>query len=265
VIVKLKITASLPGELETPCFTELFKKHKYVSKCGVVMATQMLINDQTGDTVIEPAKKYVNTAKRMIDYLFASSVDISLYQPGNSIIPVFKQGNLRASTTRSVSFVPQPRIPLAEMALSLSGNYFLPTSLFPPILPNGGQNGDGWGFTLFPTWGEVFYTINYKISIEIPSASPNPNETIIIRYPGFLESGRSNLLGWDGNNNGKQPFSTLPVSGTTTELSGTISPFEYPQFLGLKVGFDDAGKIRNGTYPTPRIRLLLLVVNFITA
>jgi len=256
VIVKLKIASSLPEELETPCFTELFKKYKYVSKCGVLMATQMLINDQTGDTVIEPAKKYVNTAKKMIDYLFATSVDILLFEtPTANTLSVNKK-LLAEDVARLVVFFPYGN--LKSIPLQKSGfgwlNYYIVTSSW-LVISNGGQDGDGWGFTLFPFFNEILFKVHYKISIYFPVPTSTFSDTK--SFSGFIEVGKSRGLGWDGYNNGLQPISSTFV-GDTVELSGILEPSERPSFAGLKVGFNTLPR----KSATPQISLLYFAIEF---
>ena len=270
VVVKLKITSSVPDEIIIPCFTELFKPYEYLSECGKLIATQYLVDNETGQTLIEPAKKYINTSKRMIDYLFTTSVNIELFETPTTSSVVLAGKNLGApQLNRSVTLISTTPVPYFSGYIGRSdfGNYYLNTASFPP-LPNAenpaAYNGDNWGFTLVPKWEELFYKVRYQLSITIPPASQTvPNEERIVRYPGSVEIGRfSGTYNWDGFRAAKQPFPVLPASGTTTTLTGEIAPVEYPAFLGFKVLFDYGSQIRDGSIPLPQVQILSLIVDF---
>jgi len=259
VIVKLKIESDSPGELEVPCLNNLFKPYKYLSKCGELMATQFLVNNETGETLLRPAKKYVNTAKRMIDYLFATSVNIVLFEnPTNTLNSV---KNL-AESGRLVVFFPfgnETKIRLSIYPYRVVSDYYLETSNFPPI-PRGGQDGDGLGFTLFPEWGETNFKVHYTVSVEILPLNQNDTEDRSDEtYEGFVELGKRSISGWDGFNNTKIPFPSIPRFGTTTVFSGILEPLDYPTFTGFKVGFD---KMFSFVFPYPIVNLLYFAVEF---
>jgi len=260
VLVKLKVTSSLPDEVVVPCFTEMFKPYKYLSKCGNVIATQFLVDNETGKTLIEPAKKYINTSKKMIDYLFATSVNIVLFEDPAQVSTNLVN-NLGALVGRTVVFI--PRTTPKNLTYYDFGNYYLETTGL-PLIPGGGYPGDSWGFTLTPIWAEFAFKVQYEINILIPEATGStPNETRVVRYPGSVEVGRpEGLNAWQGFRGGRQNFNPLPVSGTNVTLSGILSPIEVPSFLGFKVIFDEGSQIANRTIPRPSVQLRYLAVEF---
>jgi len=262
VIVKLKITSFLPGEIEVPCFTELFKPYKYLSKCGELLATQYLVDSETGETLIRPVKKYVNTSKRMIDYLFATSVNIVLFEdPTNGSLNSNKS-RLSVETGRLVKIFPYGNLTQKELSqrITFSGNLFnLYTYGFPEV-SRGTKNNDNWSLVLLRDWQEKSYKVYYKISIEIPIRKFKP----LVTFAGFAEVGGYSGLKWNGYQNGLVRLPGEYVGGTTTEVEGTLLPNEIATTMGFRVGFDGS-TASIGNSPVPIVRLLYLAVEYFDA
>ena len=253
VVVKLKISASFSSKSDTPCFAELFKPYKYLSKCGTVMATQFLIDDRTDTSLLVPVKKYINTARRMLDYLFATSVNIMLFEtPVNSslslnrkllkqevgrLVVLIPEGSSQIMFvqvgTPSLNAVPDESIGVINSTSNgdVVANYLLRTDFFEP-LSTGEHNSDNWGFALVPVWGETNFKIRFKILIIVEQSF---NTDI---FTGFLETGRYGSKGWNSSPGSRQSLPGRFISGSRTVVEGVLSPLEFPNVAGIRAGFE---------------------------
>ena len=267
VVVKLKITSSLPNESEIPCFTELFKPYEYLSKCGKLMATQFLVNTETGQTLLRPVKKYIKTSKKIIYHLFATSVNIILFETptiNNNIL----SKKAAAEFGRLVQLFPYGNVKEEEFTNSFPrANFYLDTEDF-PFIPGGAQSGGKWELTLLPNWGENIYKVHYKISIAYGGPTYiSPSNSY--RVDGFIEVGSWNGIGWDGYEGGISPTFNFRVSSVQNLIEGTLQPIKYPQSLGLKFAMTNYprllfldGKQIIITPAENTIRLLYLAVEY---
>jgi len=224
VDVVMMVSSYSPGELYIPCFKNLFERYEYKSKCDGLMGTQMMIDIDSKQTLLEPAERYVKVAEVMIAYLIEKSVDISTFAdiPLLTLMDKVPQG-------RTVIFIPATgyKSPTMYRPLYDYFSYMKPDygNNIPGVI-NGGKP-DNFEIVLQPYPDEGQYEVNVKLVFVEPTRNAQMEQ--------FIELGKKTTFGWNGEGGDSGQGKVFFKMDYMDTYTGTLPGFKRPDAFSIKV------------------------------